>query len=377
MPLFSLSDITFQNKDARGPLSSLVSSPFQNNLYRYPNDLGSSYDKGHYMVIYARVQENSGYVTPSAGVYAPSGDVSAKTTGSMTTMNDVISGNGNATQQSVSSQVSGSSMIRKTKMTTDSIALYMPDTLLYAYNQTYADVSLTDTLAGQVAAAGVSFMEAQQGYKQKVSTFMSSMLKSAGITLAKNTIGGGITPAAVYAGLGIVENPMLELIYRNPNFRTFQFDFMFYPRSEEESTNVQKIIERLRFHQAPEITAPGGAKQYAFLVPPSEFEIRFYYNGQQNPNIPPIGTVVLESINLNYAPNGFSAYESYGQNSPSLGGTGMPVAIQMTLQFKEITYLTKSDFDSGQGVGIGSGITQDQARTSQDAVYYNDELPSG
>jgi len=364
MPLFSLSDITFQNKDARGPLSSLVSSPFQNNLYRYPNDLGSSYDKGHYMVIYARVQEKSSYATSSAGINAPSGDILAKTTGS--TLSDVM-GTGGIPAQSTQNvkNISGSSFIRKTKMTTDSIALYMPDTLLYAYNH----VSLTDTLIGKGVAAGISLADAEKG--KKVSTFLSSMFKSAGITLAENAIGGGITPAAIYAGLGIVENPMLELIYRNPNFRTFQFDFMFYPRDESEAKGVQKIIERLRFHQAPEISSPGGANQYAFLVPPSEFEIRFYYNGQQNPNIPPIGTVVLESINLNYAPNGFSAYESYGQNLPSLGGTGMPVAIQMTLQFKEITYLTKSDFDSGQS------ITQEQARTSQDAVYYNDELPSG
>jgi hypothetical protein len=33
-----------------------------------------------------------------------------------------------------------------------------------------------------------------------------------------------------------------------------------------------------------------------------------------------------------------------GENKPSLGKTGMPVAIQMTLQFKETTYLTKEDF---------------------------------
>ena len=53
---------------------------------------------------------------------------------------------------------------------------------------------------------------------------------------------------------------------------------------------------------------------------------------------------MLESIDLNYAPNGFSAYEVPGENKPSLGKTGMPVAIQMTLQFKETTYLTKEDF---------------------------------
>jgi hypothetical protein len=53
---------------------------------------------------------------------------------------------------------------------------------------------------------------------------------------------------------------------------------------------------------------------------------------------------VLERIQVNYAPSGFSAYEVPGENKPTLGRTGMPVAIQMTLNFKEITYLTKADF---------------------------------
>jgi hypothetical protein len=51
----------------------------------------------------------------------------------------------------------------------------------------------------------------------------------------------------------------------------------------------------------------------------------------------------LKSIQVNYAPNGFSAYEVPGQNA-TRGGTGMPVAIQVSLQFQETTYLTKEDF---------------------------------
>jgi hypothetical protein len=47
---------------------------------------------------------------------------------------------------------------------------------------------------------------------------------------------------------------------------------------------------------------------------------------------------------MNYAPNGWSAYEVPGENNPSLGRTGMPVAIQLTLQFQEVTYLTKEDY---------------------------------
>jgi hypothetical protein len=53
---------------------------------------------------------------------------------------------------------------------------------------------------------------------------------------------------------------------------------------------------------------------------------------------------VLTTIDVNYAPNGFSAYEVPGENSPALGRTGMPVAIQLTLQFQETTFLTKEDY---------------------------------
>jgi len=132
---------------------------------------------------------------------------------------------------------------------------------------------------------------------------------------------------------------MLEMIYKSPNFRTFQFDFMFYPRDEKEALEVQKIIEKFRFHQAPELSSAQG-----FLIPPSEFDIKFYYGGVQNPNIPSIATCVLTTIDVNYAPNGWSAYEVPGENAPALGRTGMPVTIQVTLQFQETTYLTKSDF---------------------------------
>ena len=65
---------------------------------------------------------------------------------------------------------------------------------------------------------------------------------------------------------------------------------------------------------------------------------------KENPNIPQIATCVLVSLDINYAPNGWAAYETPGENEPYLGRTGMPVSIQATLQFQEMTYLTKADF---------------------------------
>jgi len=147
--------------------------------------------------------------------------------------------------------------------------------------------------------------------------------------------------AGLTAYTGYVINPMLEMIYTTPAFREFRFDFMFYPRGEKEATEVQNIINRLHFHQAPEIESAGSG---FFLVPPSEFDILFYYNGAINPNIPKISTCVLTSIDVDYAPNGFAAYEVQGEVSPQKGRTGMPVAIRLSLNFKETEIMTKQNF---------------------------------
>ena len=116
---------------------------------------------------------------------------------------------------------------------------------------------------------------------------------------------------------------------------------MFYPRDERESREVLDIIELLQFHQAPEILEGTYGR---FLVPPSEFDIEFYYNGEVNKNIPTVSTCVLESIDVDYAPNGFAAYETGNSNRPEKGGTGMPVGIRLDLGFKEVEILTKKYF---------------------------------
>jgi hypothetical protein len=77
------------------------------------------------------------------------------------------------------------------------------------------------------------------------------------------------------------------------------------------------------------------------MYPPSEFDISFYYNGQENPNIPRISTCVLTNMDVDYAPQGFQAYEVPGENFASLGRTGMPVAIRLSLQFRETEYIVK------------------------------------
>ena len=240
--------------------------------------------------------------------------------------------------------------LRTTKRTIDTIALYMPDTLAFNDSQSYSELNMGGTLqtgAMSAIAGGIETYKANGGDMKGVGKNLSPFLWDAitGNDLTTKALGQNLS-SFLFAASGLARNPMMEVLYSSPQLRTFRFDFMFYPRSESEAKEVYDIIERIRFHQAPEYLKNSGG---FYLIPPSEFDIKFMYNGEENPNIPKIiGSCVLQSIDLDYAPNGFAAYETVGDNSPKKGGTGTPVATRLSLTFKETTIVTKHDFETGQ-----------------------------
>lgn len=388
MAFFGLSDITFTNEQQRtGPLAKLYQGNDVNKAFRYPLDIGN-YDKGHYMVIHVNTQEKSklqGIQQKLPGVSSLSSSVKVDPKNAAKNIKEKFSGaingaidsgvaainkktNGalswlqpsgpsfdsrkaaqstnNAEYISSVNDIQNTSLLKTTKRSNESVVLYMPDTLSFSSTQNYEQLDLGRELAGKVAVVGASTIQSvQEGTGdagQKLASSIKAALTQGGITAVGNAIGSQQTGAAfAFLANKAIINPQLELLYSSPNFREFQFEFMFYPRDEREALEVQNIIERLRFHQAPELLTDTAG---LLMVPPSEFDIEFYYGGQKNPNIPPITTCVLTSIDVNYAPNGWSAYEMPGENKPQLGRTGMPTAIQLALMFKETSFLTKASF---------------------------------
>jgi len=390
MGIFNLTDITF-SKDASkksGPLASLVggSSAFAYNVFRYPIDIGN-YDKGHYMVFHINEQiktnfpgtatgldtatglSQNNYAKSAVGAVSVAGKVSGliqygteivnsvlnKVKNTPDTGSAVYNANMQIANQSDQAYLGGAaaglnelaadvknnlSFARTTRQTTSTVALYMPDTLAFTQNQHYDTLSVGGT-AGAAILSGVSSIADTLKKGGKPEDMGKALVKNLSPMLASyflKTVGGNLGTVIGAAGLGAVQNPMLEVIYSSPELRSFRFDFMLYPRSEEEAQEVQKLIDRFKYHQAPEYLQNSGG---FFLVPPSEFDIKFYYNGQENPNIPKIQTCVLESIDVDYAPNGFSAYEIPQETYPSSGRTGMPVGIRLSLAFRETEIITK------------------------------------
>ena len=400
MSFFGLGDINFK-KDSRetfGPLAALEGSAFEKNTYRYPIDAGN-FDKGHYMVFFVRKQKESKTTAQPAsnfdqeimrnGTSQPQGTINktnygteigkkindfsnkisskiSKKYGTNAVANKVSdflnvgpkvtnSGSTEGTNEVINNSVKEITKERKgfydfesTTLTTDAIALYMPDTLAFSNPQTYSDLKPGLEILGQLAVAAPGLVEAYQrggGKAAFQAALKSGLAQTLGSRFVETLGGGDVGRASILGVTGKVTNPMMELIYTAPSFRNFQFDFFFYPRSESEALQVQQIINRFRYHQAPELSTFASGRPDGLLIPPSQFDIKFYYGGKQNPNIPPVATCVLNDITLNYAPNGWSAYEVPGENDPKIGRTGMPVAIQMTLQFTEITYLIKQDYN--------------------------------
>lgn len=213
------------------------------------------------------------------------------------------------------------------------IALHSPNNMSTSYSINYDEEDL-DIYAMGVAAAGGSaaFVEAAQ---QKGASNISQ--ETTGSSIAAAGLGLGLSKLPGTAGIGkltgLAPNPRKEQLFKNVHFRTFNFDYQFYPRDAQEAQNVLNIIYQFKLHMHPEFK---DANNFLYIYP-SEFDI-FYYNGtQENLNVNRHTSCVLTDMTVNYSPNGqFTTFEN-----------GMPTQINITLTFKELATLTKEKIQDG------------------------------
>jgi len=166
------------------------------------------------------------------------------------------------------------------------------------------------------------------------------LAKNSALSSLVNVFKSGATSAeAMNNEDRILVNPKKEIMFQGFGFRNFTFSYLFAPKSELESEAVKDIIETFRYYSLPEIS-----ESKAFYIFPSEFEISFMQGQKDNPHIPKITTAVLESIIVNYMP----------KNVWSVLPNGAPVAISMTMQFKELELVDrKRVFDKKSTITSG------------------------
>ncbi len=250
-----------------------------------------------------------------------------------------------ATAATVAARVApkGGKFTRPVKRLKTAIALHMPNQLQVRYGMNWQDKDLlTETAA--IESFGFGSVAAGVAGGVVAKALGNSPAKGAAIGYAGANILGkpGMTTAvglanlpggdALSAGSGIAANPKKEQLFKGVDFRTFNINYEFYPRSPEEAKNVLSIIYQFKYHMHPEY------KDDAFLfLYPSEFDI-FYYKGKGlNKAIHKHTSCVLSDFTINYTPN--------GQYTTFPDGTPTQINVQMT--FKELGILTKDKIEMG------------------------------
>ena len=171
--------------------------------------------------------------------------------------------------------------------------------------------------AGQVAASAIvsagkgKFGEAAAGMVANTGAAVQNMMSESETmkTFLTAYFAGKAVSANLTGRAGIVVNPNLEVLFKGPQLRTFQYNFKFTPRDDREAQTVKTIIKVFK-----KAMAPKRREAQIFLNVPSVFKIKYLMRGKvEHPFLNKIKPCAMTSFNIDYTPEG--SYMTYGDGS--------------------------------------------------------------
>lgn len=223
----------------------------------------------------------------------------------------------------------GSQGSRSQKRLKTAIALHIPNNLSINYGVVYSDEDTADI--ARAAALVQQGWEVVAGLGNKGN---NTDVAGTGVAILTSlALSKGPNQSANSVASGLAANPKKEQVFKGVNFRTFSFEYKFFPRNANEARNVKFIIEEFKYHMHPEFK---DSNNFVYIYP-SEFDIFYYQDGQENRNLHRHTSCVLTDMSINYTPNGmFNTFSN-----------GMPTQIDITLTFRELALLTKDKIMDG------------------------------
>jgi hypothetical protein len=140
---------------------------------------------------------------------------------------------------------------------------------------------------------------------------------------------------------GAVLNPNLELLFKGPTLRSFNFTFKFRPRNSQESLMVQNIIRTFKRNMAVQRSS-----SELFLLTPNIFTVKYMYGKkgsdvEEHPFMNRLKPCALTAFTVSYTPDGnYMTYDDgaltgydvsftmseivpiYADEQQTVGGTG-------------------------------------------------------
>lgn len=252
---------------------------------------------------------------------------------------DQVKVTGQETAQAVQESTGTDIIATKMMRLSSAIALYIPNSLIQGTTVSWDEEDMS-SVAGEMLDA------ATKGATQDNPNTPEADTKGFWSTVGDTAKAGAESASAkVLANMKKTQriarvtpgNSKKELLFSAVNFRSFDFNYQFTPKSESEAENVMNIIRMFKHHMLPEFAN----ETKSIYIYPSEFNVKYYKGDTENQYIEKQMTAVLEGVNVDYTPNGqFNTFAN-----------GMPQQINLSLRFKELSMPSKetSPYD-GHGV---------------------------
>tara|TARA_Y100000004_G_scaffold178364_1_gene220885 strand:+ start:3881 stop:4807 length:927 start_codon:yes stop_codon:yes gene_type:complete len=243
------------------------------------------------------------------------------------------------------------------------VYIAMPQNLATAYQPTYRQVDMgvigmamansqgrgftTEAMTAEIQnAAQAAIPEVIQGALTQVAQGASQMLGLAGQADANSLM---------QLSQGKVFNPYTEQLFANMQFRTHNFSFKLFARSEDESKEINNIIKYLKQGALPRYGSDSDNRTSTrFFEVPDKFDIKFVRmdpSGKLTTNSEDlhfkIHTSVCTGIDVNYTPDG--QYNAIKNNNLGTGDDKplqVPV-VTVNARFTETQFVTQRDIQDG------------------------------
>lgn len=205
---------------------------------------------------------------------------------------------------------------------------------LNAIQRYMANKSL-EFMGGGSEALNKALADLQEGMQKG---YFKSLQGAGAIALAEQAVG---VQGLLSRVTGNVLNPNLELLFRGPTLRPFQFQFKLSPRSKKEADRVKQIIRFFKKNMAVQ------TNENLFLRAPYAFRIQYQHSlsgaEAHHQSIGKIKECALQSFNVDYTPLG--SYMTFDDAEATM------VSYNISMQFQEIVPITSSDYDDTHSIG--------------------------
>jgi hypothetical protein len=252
-----------------------------------------------------------------------------------------------------------------------SIGLYIPTGSLktsFTGNYEPKEGAALKASAGEAGSDFISNLVKFDFSMKAAADLLSSGETASGVgsAFASKMLASTLDKTGFVSASGNSPNNYMALVYGGPNeFRQHSFAFKFFPRNPAETARVQAIIEEFKRGTLPRMSSSiTGATGKNLLDPyfksPRQHTIKFMKGGKtgggsKNTHLFTIGKSVITNMEINYDPQGTVGFHN----------DGSPVAIDLSLTFKEIAFQISQDNVSGQNLDLSGVVTQNQSLAAE------------